>query len=168
MGWHFEHWDNGVCYFHHQRWEEFRSNLEKSYRHNKNHRRALVTLINPCDRLVDAIGVTHNPLTGMNYYPSCDIIEDDFSTIFEPFPRWFKAPNIEESYIMFVEDGHKRPRLGEDVIFYSVPGYYLSNSNKNLYCFFKDKYWKVVEFEGGHHGPYLPPPPPPKWRSIDD
>jgi hypothetical protein len=158
MGWPHEHWDNGVCYFHVENWNKFEKELASQYPHNEHHRRIRITLAWPREKLEDVPANTqYNILGGAS--GGHDILWEDrsFSVIFEPYPRWFDPYNPQESWRLFAEDGHPEPTLGEKIVLYSTN----SLRSGNVFAFFRDRYWRVFEVEGGHYGPH----PAPKQRS---
>lgn len=154
MGWPFEHWDNGVCYFHHDNWRSYLGGLEQEYPHNELHRRLIVTLAFPRERLEEVPvpkeeRIWFGTLVG-GHNIHCE--ERDFSVIFQPFPRWLDPHNpAEPSWVLILEDNHPQPTLGERVVLYST-GNHIKDGN--VFCYFRDRYWRVVTIEGGHYGPH--------------
>lgn len=172
MGWPFEHWDNGVCHFHFDRWKEFREQKEASYPHNEDHHRYCLTLITPRTKLEDVPvpPKTDTLIFGGGGERGHDIqyAERDFSVIFEPYPRWITPYQPEESWILFAEDKHGDEPLGERIVLYKTD---YSIKVGNVFAFFRNLYWNVVDIEGGHEGPHPSPNKKAKKRkfhTLDD
>ncbi len=168
MGWQHEYWDNGICYFSKEGWDRLSQELQLQYPHNEHHRRICMTLAWPREKLEDVPITESNSLFGGG--TGHNIISEDrtYSVIFDVFPRWYNPHNHhEESWRIFAEDGHQPPTLGEPLVIYTTTGSFKSG---NAFCFFRNRYWRILEAEGGHYGPHPAPPKKKTSRfwSIDD
>lgn len=168
MSWPFEHWDNGVCYFHHDNWNKFESKLTEQYPHNEDHRRICFTLISPRDKLGDVpCARDDDSIFSLGLSPrrkghEVDFYERDFSVIFDVYPRWWNPHSLEPSWIMFAEDGHKNP-LGEKLVIYSN---YQDFKKENAFAFFRNQYWLMRDVWGGFYGPHPNPNKQKKKRKF--
>lgn len=167
---------NGQTYLHNDNWEKFIKEREQEYPHNWNHRRAVLTLFAPRP--------TFREIPGVNAETALNTVESNYSLIFQPYPAHLRTgydPDArEESWNVFIEDGHANP-LGEKVTLFSTGCYFFPSSNvldfgsrPERFVKFRDKYWRVHGIRGGGLGASEPPPPPPKpdkkvcLRSLDD
>lgn len=166
---------NGQTYLHNDNWRAFLKEREVEYPHNWEHRRALLTLCMPSGTLDDIPGVTEDTIINQ--------VENDFSTIFQPFPAHLRTgidPDGRlDSWNIFVEDQHYKP-LGEPIVLFSTsheffPSYYTSLiARPERFALFRGKYWRVWSVTGGGLGSAAPPVPPkkvelkPQYRSLDD
>lgn len=153
---------DGKVYLHADNWKRFLNDRYQEYPHNWLHRRGVVSITMPRGRMEDLPG----------YQGNIACVEKDFSVIFQPFPAHTHTeydPEGRESWNLIIEDKHRRPRLGEDVILFSTGQQFFGNSRSygawaiwleddTRFAYFRGKYWKVVSVEGGHFGS-LPPPP---------
>ncbi len=161
---------NGQTYLHNDNWKQFIKEREIEYPHDWGHRRALITLCSPRKSFCELPHVT--VFTTLNY------IEDGFSLIFEPYPAHMRTGSDpdgnEESWNVFIEDG-----VGEKITLLSTSISFWPNPYRpfetDVFAFFRDKYWRVLNLQGGGLGvtppPALPKPPEKKkmeYRSLDD
>lgn len=181
--WPFEYVDNdGKVCLDGAKWGKFIEERSVEYPHNWNHRRALLTLAVPRNNMKDVPG----------YEGKISCVEKDFSVIFQPYPGHLRTgydPDGTESWSLFIEDRHARPRLGEDVILFSAEqsffhgrhfgGNWLLGEEIFRCAYFRGKYWRVATVNGGGYGPEPPPPherietPPERpsklaFRNIDE
>lgn len=167
---------NGQTYLHNDNWAAFVNEREVEHPHDWNHRRGLLTLCMPRNTFKEIPGVTSE--THLNYK------EDDFSTIFQPYPAHLRTgvdpDGHEESFNVFVEDGQV---CGEPLTLFSTGAWFFPNSvgmmifggKPERFARFRGKFWRVWSASGGGIGVEPPPEPmqpklepKPLLRSVDD
>jgi len=166
MAWEFEHWDNGKVYLHCERWERFRSQIEKyggDYPHNWDHQRIFFRIHTPRNLITDV------PVEGDDDFKyKIENIEDSFSVIYEPYPAFFRS-NIDpegwaSSWHVFAENKNN----GEPLTILETSDIYApkiqtgffnlnySTVKKNKFCYFRNQYWILDSYRDYGIGPHQP------------
>ena len=172
MTWPFEHWNEGKVYLHNDKWKEFKNEIDKfgykEEKHDWQHNRIFCKLHTPRDVIINL------PCPGDENLKHKIETTAHWTMIYEPFPAFERTRLDPEGWLpswnLYAEDNRTGEELtilttgeiferSEDSIFTLYSTRY---TRRNVFAYFKGKYWIVSDYENFGIGSA---PPPKKVKS---